>query len=89
MDGLKGRKEIIIIGATNRPKVIDTALRRCGRFDREIDIGVPDENGRLEILNIHTKKMKLSADVDKKAVAKSTHGCVGADLANLCQEAAM
>jgi transitional endoplasmic reticulum ATPase len=89
MDGLKGRKEVIVIGATNRPNVIDPALRRCGRFDREIDIGVPDENGRLEILNIHTKKMKLGPDVDKLAVAKETHGCVGADLASLCQEAAM
>jgi len=89
MDGLKGRKEVIVIGATNRPNVIDPALRRCGRFDREIDIGVPDENGRLEILNIHTKKMKLAPDVDKLAVAKETHGCVGADLASLCQEAAM
>jgi transitional endoplasmic reticulum ATPase len=89
MDGLKGRKEVIVIGATNRPKVIDSALRRCGRFDREIDIGVPDCNGRLEILNIHTKKMKLGPDVDKLAVAKATHGCVGADLASLCQEAAM
>jgi len=84
MDGLKGRKEVIVIGATNRPNVIDPALRRCGRFDREIDIGVPDENGRLEILNIHTKKMKLAPDVDKLAVAKETHGCVGADLSSLC-----
>jgi transitional endoplasmic reticulum ATPase len=89
MDGLKGRGQMVIIGATNRPNVIDPALRRCGRFDREIDIGVPDENGRLEVLNIHTKKMKLAPDVDKLAVAKKTHGCVGADLASLCQEAAM
>jgi len=89
MDGLKGRKEVIVIGATNRPNVIDPALRRCGRFDREIDIGVPDMLGRLEILNIHTKKMKLAPDVDKEACAKTTHGCVGADLASLCQEAAM
>lgn len=84
MDGLKGRGQTVVIGATNRPNVIDPALRRCGRFDREIDIGVPDENGRLEILNIHTKKMKLAPDVDKLAVAKKTHGCVGADLASLC-----
>jgi len=89
MDGLKGRGQVVVIGATNRPNVIDPALRRCGRFDREIDIGVPDENGRIEILNIHTKKMKLGPDVDKLAVAKKTHGCVGADLSSLCQEAAM
>lgn len=89
MDGLKGRGQTVVIGATNRPNVIDPALRRCGRFDREIDIGVPDKEGRLEILNIHTKKMKLAPDVDKIAVAEKTHGCVGADLSSLCQEAAM
>jgi transitional endoplasmic reticulum ATPase len=89
MDGLKSNKQIIVIGATNRPNVIDPALRRGGRFDKEIDIGVPDQNGRLEIINIHTRKMKLDPDVDKLAVAKETHGCVGADLKSLCQEAAM
>merc|ERR1712166_1384856 len=71
MDGLKGRGSVVVIGATNRPNVIDPALRRCGRFDREIDIGIPDKEGRLEILNIHTKKMKLAPDVDKEACAKT------------------
>jgi transitional endoplasmic reticulum ATPase len=65
------------------------ALRRFGRFDGEIDIGVPDETGRLEVLGIHTKKMKLSEDVDLESIAKETHGFVGADLAQLCTEAAM
>merc|ERR1712087_613840 len=74
---------------TNRPNSIDAALRRFGRFDREIDIGVPDENGRLEVLRIHTKNMKLSEDVDLESLAKETHGYVGADIAQLCTEAAM
>merc|ERR1719394_299494 len=60
MDGMKGRSQTVVIGATNRPNTIDTALRRFGRFDRELDIGVPDDNGRLEILRIHTKNMKLA-----------------------------
>lgn len=81
MDGTKSRGHIIVIGATNRPNSIDQALRRFGRFDREIDIGVPDEIGRLEILTIHTKKMKLAEDIDLVAVAKDTHGFVGADMA--------
>jgi len=89
MDGLKGRGQVVCIGATNRPNTLDPALRRCGRFDREIDIGVPDEVGRMEILRIHTKNMKLSEDVDLSGVAKTTHGCVGADLASLCTEAAL
>ena len=89
MDGLKGRGSVVVIGATNRPNVIDPALRRCGRFDREIDIGIPDEVGRMEILRIHTKNMKLHEDVDLGGVAKSTHGCVGADLQSLCTEAAL
>eukprot|EP00906_Rhabdomonas_costata_P002091 RCo003297 len=89
MDGLKSRAHVIVIGATNRPNTIDPALRRFGRFDREIDIGIPDEIGRLEILRIHTKNMKLDPDVDLDAVAKDTHGYVGADLAALCTEAAM
>jgi len=89
MDGLKGRGQTVVIGATNRPNVLDPALRRCGRFDREIDIGVPDEVGRMEILRIHTKNMKLAEDVDLGGVAKVTHGCVGADLASLCTEAAL
>jgi len=89
MDGLKSRAHIIVMGATNRPNSIDPALRRFGRFDREIDIGVPDEVGRLEVLRIHTKNMKLDEGVDMERVAKETHGFVGADLAQLCTEAAM
>jgi len=89
MDGLKGRSNTIVIGATNRPNALDPALRRFGRFDREIDIGVPDENGRLEIFRIHTRNMKLADDVDPEMVAKETHGFVGADMAALCTEAAM
>ena len=89
MDGLKTRGQVIIIGATNRPNSIDAALRRFGRFDREIDIGVPDEVGRMEVLRIHTKNMKLDEDVDIAAIAKDTHGYVGADLAQLCSEAAL
>lgn len=81
MDGTKSRGHVIVIGATNRPNSIDQALRRFGRFDREIDIGVPDEIGRLEIMRIHTKNMKLSDDVDMTIVAKDTHGFVGADMA--------
>ncbi len=89
MDGLKGRGHVVVIAATNRPNSIDVALRRFGRFDREIDIGVPDEVGRMEILRIHTKNMKLSEDVDLADIAKGTHGFVGADLAALCTEAAL
>jgi transitional endoplasmic reticulum ATPase len=89
MDGLKSRASVVVIGATNRPNSIDAALRRFGRFDREIDIGVPDENGRLEILRIHTRNMKLADDVDLESISKQTHGHVGADLAALCTEAAM
>merc|ERR1711966_163381 len=88
MDGMKSRSHIIVMGATNRPNSIDPALRRFGRFDREIDIGVPDEIGRLEVLRIHTKNMKLHEDVDLDQCAKETHGYVGADLAALCTEAA-
>merc|ERR1719450_1743028 len=89
MDGLKARAHVVVIGATNRPNTIDAALRRFGRFDREVDIGVPDENGRLEVLRIHTKNMKLTDDVDLEQLAKETHGYVGADLAALSTEAAM
>merc|ERR1712178_46857 len=89
MDGLKGRSNTVVIGATNRPNTIDPALRRFGRFDREIDIGVPDENGRLEVFRIHTRNMKLDEDVDPEAIARETHGFVGADIAALCTEAAM
>eukprot|EP01126_Amoeba_proteus_P064139 TRINITY_DN893_c0_g1_i3.p1 TRINITY_DN893_c0_g1~~TRINITY_DN893_c0_g1_i3.p1 ORF type:complete len:813 (-),score=200.20 TRINITY_DN893_c0_g1_i3:70-2508(-) len=88
MDGLKPRKHVIVLAATNRPNSIDAALRRPGRFDREIDIGVPDETGRLEILCIHTKNMKLSKDVDLEDIAKTSHGFVGADLQGLCTNAA-
>uniref|UniRef100_A0A7S1XFA9 Vesicle-fusing ATPase n=1 Tax=Compsopogon caeruleus TaxID=31354 RepID=A0A7S1XFA9_9RHOD len=89
MDGLKSRSHVVVIAATNRPNSIDPALRRFGRFDREIDIGVPDETGRLEILRIHTKNMKLDPDVDLEKVSKETHGFVGADVAQLCTEAAL
>lgn len=89
MDGLKARSHVIIIGATNRPNSIDPALRRFGRFDREIDIGIPDPTGRLEILRIHTKNMKLDENVDLETIANETHGYVGADLAQLCTEAAL
>jgi len=89
MDGMKGRGQVIVIAATNRPNSIDAALRRFGRFDKEIDIGVPDEIGRLEILRIHTKNMKIDDEVDLTAISKETHGFVGADLAQLCSEAAL
>ena len=89
MDGMKKRSSVVVIGATNRPNSIDAALRRFGRFDREIDIGVPDENGRLEIFRIHTRNMKLDDSVDPEAIARDTHGFVGADMAALCTEAAL
>jgi transitional endoplasmic reticulum ATPase len=89
MDGAKGRGQVVVIAATNRPNTIDPALRRAGRFDREIDIGIPDEVGRMEILRIHTRNMKLAPDVDLEAVAKTTHGFVGSDLSSLCTEAAL
>lgn len=89
MDGVKGRGQVVVIGATNRPNTIDPALRRAGRFDREIDIGVPDKDGRFEILRIHTKNMKLAPDVDLETVSNGTHGYVGSDLQALCTEAAM
>ncbi len=89
MDGLQGRGEVIVIGATNRPDALDPALRRPGRFDREIEIGVPTVEGRKEILQIHTRNMPLAKDVDLDELARITHGFVGADLAALCREAAM
>ncbi|KAF4671507.1 AAA ATPase cdc48 [Perkinsus chesapeaki] len=89
MDGLKSRGQVVILGATNRPNSVDPALRRFGRFDRELDIGVPDDNGRLEILRIHTKNMKLADNVRLEEIAANTHGYVGADLAQLCTEAAL
>jgi len=89
MDGLKPRGRIVVIGATNRPNALDSALRRPGRFDREIEIGVPNKQGRLEILQIHTRSMPLAENVDLEKIASITHGFVGADLAALCKEAAM
>lgn len=89
MDGMKARANVVVIAATNRPNSIDPALRRFGRFDREVDIGIPDPTGRLEILQIHTKNMKLADDVDLETIASETHGYVGADIASLCSEAAM
>lgn len=89
MDGLKARSNIVVMAATNRPNSIDPALRRFGRFDREVDIGIPDPTGRLEILRIHTKNMKLDDDVDLEKIASETHGYVGSDIASLCSEAAI
>ena len=89
MDGLKGRGNVVVIGATNRPNSIDPALRRPGRFDREVAIGVPDKNARLNILKIHTRNMPLTKDVNLVRIAETTHGFVGADLSALCREAAM
>ena len=89
MDGLEARGKVIVIGATNRPNALDTALRRPGRFDREIEIKVPTKKGRLNILQIHTRHMPLTENVDLEALASATHGFVGADLEYLCKEAAM
>ena len=89
MDGLKKRGKVIVIGATNRPNAIDPALRRPGRFDREISIGVPNKKGRLNILKIHTRLMPLTKDVSLEKLADVTHGFVGADLSALTKEAAM
>lgn len=97
MDGLKTRGEVIVIAATNRPNAIDEALRRGGRFDREIEIGIPDANGRLEILQVHTRGMPLTEELKGesendgklKLIAERTHGFVGADLSSLSKEAAM
>ena len=89
MDGLEARANIVIIAATNRPEAIDEALRRPGRFDREIVIGVPDQRGRREILGIHTRGMPLGVGVDLDELARTTHGFVGADMAALVREAAI
>jgi transitional endoplasmic reticulum ATPase len=89
MDGLTGRGNVIVIGATNRPNALDPALRRPGRFDREIEIGTPDKRGRHEVLLIHSRGMPLASDVDLKVLAERMHGYTGADLAALCREAAM
>ena len=89
MDGMGARGNVIVIGATNRPNAIDPALRRPGRFDREIEIGVPDKAGRHEILQIHTRNMPLAQDVDVKRLGEIMHGYTGADVSALCREAAM
>ncbi|MCX6656152.1 MAG: AAA family ATPase, partial [Candidatus Bathyarchaeota archaeon] len=89
MDGLEGRGKVVVIGATNRPNALDPALRRPGRFDREIELGLPDRNGRLQILQIHTRGMPLAKDVKLDNVADRTHGFVGADLEAVSKEAAM
>jgi len=89
MDSLKANSNVMVIGATNRPNVIESALRRPGRFDRELEIPIPDEDGRLEILKIKTKDMELETDVDLFQIARDTHGYVGADLQQLTLEAAL
>jgi transitional endoplasmic reticulum ATPase len=89
MDGLKSRGKVIVIAATNRPNSLDPALRRAGRFDREIEIPVPDRDGRLEIFKIHTRNMPLDKDVDLNWLADVTHGYVGADIMAVCKEAAL
>ncbi|GBC69625.1 ATP-dependent zinc metalloprotease FtsH [archaeon HR01] len=89
MDGLEGRGNVIVIGATNRPNALDPALRRPGRFDREIEIGIPDKKGRTEILHIHTRGMPLAKDVVVEKLGEITRGYTGADLTALCREAAM
>ncbi|MCJ8306432.1 MAG: CDC48 family AAA ATPase [Nitrosopumilus sp.] len=89
MDGLNDRGNVIVLGATNRPDSIDPALRRPGRFDREFEISVPNEDGRLEILFIHTRGMPLSDDIDLKDLSSELHGYTGADIKSLCREAAM
>ena len=89
MDGLQSRGKVVVIGATNRPNALDPALRRPGRFDREIEIGVPNKDGRLQVLQIHTRGMPLAEDVDLKRLANVTHGFVGADLEALTKEAAL
>ncbi len=89
MDGLQSRGQVVIIGATNIPNALDPALRRPGRFDREIAIQVPDEKGRFEILGIHSRNMPLAGDIDLNIWSKKTHGFVGADLKALCQEAGL
>jgi len=89
MDGLEERKEVVVIGATNRVDALDPALRRGGRFDREIEVGVPDKEGRTEILQVHTRGMPLAEGIDIEQYAENTHGFVGADIEQLAKEAAM
>lgn len=89
MDGLNDRGNVIVLGATNRPDSIDPALRRPGRFDREFEISVPNEDGRLEVLFIHTRGMPIAEEIDLKSLASELHGYTGADIKSLCREAAM
>ena len=89
MDGIEPRQNLVVIAATNRPEAIDEALRRPGRFDREIVVGVPDDRGRREILGIHTRGMPLADGVNLDELARRTYGFVGADLAALTREAAL
>ncbi|MEK6223596.1 MAG: CDC48 family AAA ATPase [Thermodesulfobacteriales bacterium] len=89
MDGLKDRGNVVVIGATNLPSALDPALRRPGRFDREVSMDAPDRNGRLQILGVHSRGMPLDEDIDLERLADLTHGFVGADIENLCREAAM
>ena len=89
MDGLEPRGQVVVIGATNRPNAIDPALRRGGRFDREIEIGMPTKEGRFDIFQIHTRGMPLTSNVDLANLANLTHGFTGADITELCKEAAM
>ncbi|MGB2842558.1 MAG: CDC48 family AAA ATPase [Halobacteriota archaeon] len=89
MDGLESRGQVVVVGATNRVNALDEALRRGGRFDREVEIGIPNRNGREQILQVHSRGMPLAEDVNLKELADLTHGFVGADLATLCKEAAM
>jgi len=89
MDGLEALHNVVVIAATNRPDIIDPALLRPGRFDRMVEIGMPDQEARLEILKIHTAKRPLAEDVDLAAISKKTDGYSGADLANICNEAVM
>ena len=89
MDGLNDRGNVMVLGATNRPDSIDPALRRPGRFDREFEISVPNEDGRLEVLLIHTRGMPVDEEIDLKDLASELHGYTGADIKSLCREAAM
>ena len=89
MDGLTDRGNVVVLGATNRPDSVDPALRRPGRFDREIEISVPNIDGRIEILQIHTRGMPIGKDVDLKKLASELHGYTGADIKSLCRESAI
>src|SRR5207244_11816284 len=89
MDGFVSRGQVVVIGATNIPEVLDPALRRPGSFDREIEIGVPNTQARLQILKIHTRAMPLGSDVNLQEIAEHSHGFVGADVEALCQEVGM